>query len=649
MALINGPSGANAPSLLGWLTARVKPHPYKATEFWARRKPCPSEINQLTAWLRPCLTVVVLVACLSSAFADAAEKANPKRYIEDVKVLTAPEMQGRGDGTKGLSRAAKYIERQFKQLGLEPAGVNGTYRQPFTVTTGAKLKGKNHLVIQENGKQQALKLNEDYIPLSFSSVGTVSGPMVFAGYGASADEFGYDDYMHVDVKDKIVVVLRYEPASFEEKSGKQGKTHHSYLITKAINAKVHGARAVILLNGKLEPKEEDVLMRFGSLAGPEDAGIPIVQVKNAAAEEWFKAVGKSLSEVLSAIDKNGRPESFALPANVKATLAVDIERTHATVNNILAYLPGKADEYVILGAHYDHLGFGNASSLAPSQIGKIHPGADDNASGTAGLLELARMLAPDKGKLERGVMFQAYAGEEIGLLGSADWVSQPTRPIEKAVAMINMDMIGRPKNGKIYVGGVGTGSTFQPLVEKAAKDQGLIAEISKGGYAASDHTSFLPKQVPVLFVFSGLHSDYHKPSDTWEKIEPEAAAKVVDMVEEIAASLDNAPDRPKFAKVEMESAPGGGGGGYGPWFGSVPDFGEIANGVKFADVTPGSPAAKAGFKPGDIMVQFGETPIKNLYDFTFALRKHKVGDEVEVTVLRDGKPVKEKVTLAQRK
>jgi len=374
-----------------------------------------------------------------------------------------------------------------------------------------------------------------------------------------------------------------------------------------------------------------------------------VQVKNAAAEEWFKAAGKSLSEVQAAIDKSGKPESFAFPASMKATLAVDIERTHATVHNILAYLPGKTDEYVILGAHYDHLGFGNASSLAPSQIGKVHPGADDNASGTAGLLELARMLAPEKGKLERGVMFQAYAGEEIGLLGSADWVKEPTRPIEKAVAMINMDMIGRPKNLKIYVGGVGTGSSFQPLVEKAAKDQGLTAEISKGGYAASDHTSFLPRKVPVLFVFSGLHSDYHKPSDTWEKIDGEAAAKVVNMVEEITVGVDRAAERPQFVKVEMESAPMGGGGGYGPWFGSVPDFGEIPNGVKFADVTPGSPAAKAGLKAGDILVQFGDTPVKNLYDFTFALRKHKVGDEVEVTVLRDGKELKQKVTLAQRK
>ncbi len=604
----------------------------------ARLRPWPWEISLL-----------LILALVLAPWAFGQGQANAKRYVEDVKVLASPQMEGRGAGTEGLSRAATYIEHEFKRLKLQPAGVNGTYRQPFLVTTGAKLRGKNQLIIQENGKAQTLALEQDYIPLSFSSVGEVSGPLVFAGYGASADEFGYDDYLHFDAKDKIVVVLRYEPAKFEEKSGRQGKTHHSHLITKAINAKMHGAKAVLLVNGKLDPKEEDLLVRFGSQVGPEDAGIPIVQVKNAAAEEWFQAAGKSLSKVQEAIDQQGKPASFAFPESLRVTLAVDIERTRATVNNILAYLPGKSDEYVILGAHYDHLGYGNASSLAPSQIGQIHPGADDNASGTAGVLELARLLARQKGKLQRGILFQAYAGEEIGLLGSADWVKEPTKPLGKAVAMINMDMIGRPKNGKIYVGGVGTGSSFQPLVEKAAKDQGLTAEIAQGGSAASDHTSFLPKSIPVLFVFSGLHSDYHKPTDTWEKIDGPAAAKVVNMVEEIATGVDNAAERPKFAKVEMQAAPGGGGGGYGPWFGSVPDFGEIPNGVKFADVTPGSPAAKAGFKAGDILVQFGETPIKNLYDFTYALRKHKVGDEVEVTVLRDSQPVKAKVTLAQRK
>ena len=320
------------------------------------------------------------------------------------------------------------------------------------------------------------------------------------------------------------------------------------------------------------------------------------------------------------------------------------------MNNVLAYLPGKTDEYVIIGAHYDHLGRGNFDSLAPSQIGQIHPGADDNASGTAGVLELARLLAPQKGQLRRGILFMSFAGEELGLLGSAEWVKNPTRPLDKAVAMLNMDMIGRIKDQKVYIGGVGTGSTLKAAVEQAAANSGFKIEYSPGGYSSSDHTSFVSKKIPVLFFFSGLHADYHKPSDTWEKINPDSAARLLDVVAATGEQLANAEDRPTFITVaEDKPAGGSGGGGYGPYFGSIPDFGQVENGVRFSDVKPASPAAKAGFKAGDILVQFGSKPIKNLYDFTDALRNSKVGDVVEVKVMRDGQPVTASVKLEQRK
>jgi hypothetical protein len=322
------------------------------------------------------------------------------------------------------------------------------------------------------------------------------------------------------------------------------------------------------------------------------------------------------------------------------------------VNNVLAYLPGKTDEYVIIGAHYDHLGRGNFDSLAPSQIGQIHPGADDNASGTAGVLELARVLAPQKGQLRRGILFASFAGEELGLLGSAAWAKEPTRPLEKAVAMLNMDMIGRIKDQKVYIGGVGTGSTLKAAVEQAQKEEksGFKIEYSPGGYSSSDHTSFVAKKIPVLFFFSGLHADYHKPSDTWEKINPESAARLLEVVAATGEQLADADERPAFIVVaEDKPAGGSGGGGYGPYFGSIPDFGQVETGVRFSDVKPGSPAAKAGLKAGDILVQFGDKPIKNLYDFTDALRRSKVGDVVEVKVLRDGQPVTAPVKLEQRK
>jgi hypothetical protein len=598
--------------------------------------------------------VLLIVSLLSAAAAAPAGQADPARVLNDIKVLSAPDMEGRGAGTKGLARAADLIVKRYKELKISPAGTHG-YVQPFTLITGAKLKSDNRLVVVDGGTKKELKTNQDFVPFSFSSSGQVEGEVVFAGYGVTADEYQYDDYVGIDVKDKVVLVLRYEPTSFASKSGEQGLTHHSQMIAKAINARNHGARAVVIVNGKLGDGEEDLLTRFGSVSGPENIGIVFVQVKNDIAQNWLQAGGKSLKDVQDQINAATKPASFALPDGLHLALKVDIETTRATVNNILAYLPGQTDEYVIVGAHYDHLGRGNIDSLAPSQIGQIHPGADDNASGTAGVLELARLLAPERGQLKRGILFMDFAGEELGLLGSAEWVKEPTRPLDKAVAMINMDMIGRIKDDKVYIGGVGTGSTLKPLLEQAEKEQAqqgsaFKIETSASGYSSSDHTSFVTKKIPVLFFFSGLHSDYHKPSDTWDKINAPSEAKLLDLIADVTVQLANAEETPKFQTVVEEKPPGGGGGaGYGPYFGSIPDFGEIPNGVKFADVKPGSPAAKAGLRAGDILIQFGDKPIKNLYDFTDALRRSKIGDVVEVKVLRDGQPVTASVKLEQRR
>jgi len=579
--------------------------------------------------------------------------ANPSRYLHDVKQLADPRLEGRGAETRGLNKARGYLEREFKRLGLEPAGEQG-YQQWFEVTVGAKLKGKNHLTANVAGKEEKLKLRDDYVPLSFSASGAARAPVVFAGYGASAPEFGYDDYMHMDVKDKIVLVLRNEPPGFAKKSGgigqeNQGRTHHALLITKAINARVHGAKALVLVNAALGTGEEDLLMKFGQ-AGPEDAGIPIVQVKRAVADRWLAAEKTSLDALQKAIDEKSQPDSRTLPDTVKVALEVDIERIHKQVANVLAYLPGKRDEYVIVGAHYDHLGRGGQSSLAPSLVGQVHPGADDNASGAAGVLELARMFAPQRGKLQRGILFMEFAAEELGILGSSWWVKHPTKPLDKAVAMLNMDMIGRISGGKVFIGGVGTGSTLKALVEGAVPKHQLAVDYSASGYAASDHTSFVTQKIPVLFFFSGLHSDYHKPSDTWEKIDGASAARLLDLVAELTTALAGEAPRPQFVRVETDQRPaGGGGGGYGPYFGSIPDFGQVETGVKFADVRPGSPAAKAGIKGGDILVQWNEMQIRNLQDFTFALRKSKVGDVVDVKLVRGGETLTFQVTLEQRK
>ncbi len=610
--------------------------------------------KQFTSRLLRVVVAFIAVALLTAAATAPITHADPARVLNDIKALSAPEMEGRGAGTKGLALAADLIVKRYKELKVQPAGSHG-YLQAFTLITGARLKSDNRLLVTNGETKKELKTNQDFVPFSFSSSARAAGPVVFAGYGITADEYQYDDYANLDVKDKIVVVLRYEPTSFATKSGNQGLTHHSQMITKAINARNHGALAVVMVNGKLGDGEEDLLTRIGSVSGPENVGIVFVQVKNDVAENWLQAAGKSLKDVQEQINAATKPASFALPDSLHLSLNVDIETTRATANNILAYLPGQTDEYVIVGAHYDHLGRGNVDSLAPSQIGQIHPGADDNASGTAGVLELARLLAPEHGQLKRGILFMNFAGEELGLMGSAAWVKNPTRPLEKAVAMINMDMIGRIKDDKVYIGGVGTGSTFKPILEQAQKEQSqegsaFKIEYCAGGYSSSDHTSFVSKKIPVLFFFSGLHSDYHKPSDTWEKINAPSAARLLDMIRNVTVQLASAAGAPAFQTVVEEKPPSGErGAGYGPYFGSIPDFGETANGMKFADVKPGSPAAKAGLKAGDVLIQFGDKPIKNLYDFTDALRRSKIGDVVEVKVLRDGQPVTASVKLEQRK
>ena len=586
-----------------------------------------------------------------AAWAQAPTAINPDAYLAHIKYLASPELKGRATGSPELETAAGYIASQFQSFGLKPVP-GSTYQQAFTTTVGASLGANNRFVANAT----PLPLRDGFIPFSFSSSGTASAPVVFVGYGITANEYHYDDYAGIDVKDKIVLMIRHEPQENDEKSIFQGKelTQHSTFAMKAVNAKMHGARAVILVNDAYphHMPEEDRIDAFGQATGPTDAGVLFVQVKEATAEAWFKSEGRDLHEVLEGIDKDLKPQSFPL-TKLTVNMSLDIQHNMKTVHNVAAYLPGKTSEYIIIGAHYDHLGLGDEHSLAPSQIGTVHPGADDNASGTAGVIELARWFSK-RPEQQRGILFITFAGEELGLLGSNYYTGHPLLPLDKAVTMLNMDMIGRIRGGKVYVNGSGTGSTLDRLVESIKPPAEFKIDLSEAtGYGGSDHMSFTVKQVPVLFFFSGLHGDYHKPSDTWDKIDAPDAAKLLGYVTEIATRLANDPDRPKFQRVAERVAPtgasGGGGSGYGPNFGSIPDFDEPPKGVRFADVRDGTPAAKAGLKAGDILIEFDGKEIGNLYDFTYALQAHKPGDEVLVKVLRGSQTIEAKVLLTERR
>ena len=598
-----------------------------------------------------CATLLLLLA--AGAIAAAPPPAiDSQTYLNEVGYLASPALKGRATGSPQLETAASYIANQFKSFGLKPAdGKN--YEQPFMVTIHAHLGTNNRMKVE--GAKAELASGRDYIPFSFSSSGKLAAGVVFAGYGITANDLHYDDYAGLDVKDKVVLILRHRPQELDKKSVFEGQESHSAFAMKAANAKQHGARGVILINDvTAHPTEPDRLLEFGRATGPTDSGILFVQVKEEDAAAWLKAEGRDLREIETGIDTDLRPRSFALN-KLKVDLDVDIRHDSKIVHNVAAYLPGESREYLVIGAHYDHLGLGDEHSLAPSQIGQIHPGADDNASGTAGVIELARWFARQP-KPKRGLLFLTFAGEEEGLLGSEYYVNHPILPLENAVAMINMDMIGRIREGKVYVNGTGTGSNLAHLIEDLKPPEGLHFDLSENlGYGGSDHMSFTLKQVPVLFFFSGLHGDYHKPSDTPDKIDGTDAVKLLDYVAEVAIKLEDEPARPQFVRLSEQQAAGatgssvGGGSGYGPNFGSIPDFNEPPKGVRFADVRDGTPAAKAGLKAGDILIQFDGKEIGNLYDFTYALRAHKPGDLVLVKVLRGAQTIEAKVLLTERR
>ena len=604
----------------------------------------------MKSWTRGLLPM----ACAVWWAYGADTKIDPNLYWNDVKYLASPELKGRATGSPELETAAAFLAGKYREFGIAPAD-GKSYLQAFDVTTNANLGPHNHFAFTESGRTTTLNA-ADYVAFSFSSIGTFRGSVVFAGYGISAPEYHYDDYAGLDVKGKIVLVLRHEPQENDEKSVFAGKelTAHAAFTNKATNAKNHGAAAMILIDDAgNHPHDIAELVKFGSTDGPKDAGLEIVEVKESLIDGWFHDAGKNLATVQAQIDKELHPQSFAFPDSIRVDAEVDIRHEVSTVHNVAAYLPGTTDEYVIFGAHYDHLGMGGQFSLAPS-VTAIHPGADDNASGTAGVIELARWYAKQP-KQKRGILFLNFSGEELGLLGSAWYVAHPELPLEKAVAMINMDMIGRIREGKVFVGGASTGSGLRPMLEKVAAKYPLKIDFSEGPESSSsDHTSFITGQVPSLFFFSGLHGDYHKPSDTADKIDASDAATLLTMVSEIADDLRVEIDRPQFVKAAPNphggsvGPVGGTASGYGPWFGSIPDFGEGVKGVKFADLTPGSPAAKAGFKAGDVMVEFDGKKIDNLYDFTYALRAKQPGEKVQVKVLREGKAIEETVLLIKR-
>ena len=668
----------------------------------------------------PCyLTSILLLATLmiGGLRATAGEgklPASQERLTSSVEYLSDDAREGRGVGTKGLDMAAEFIAKEFSRLGLKTDLYAGTPFQEFTIVTKSEMGAPKENRLQFNHASDdslnlKLGLKKDFTPLAIGGSGSINTGVIFAGYGITAPKLKYDDYQDLDVKGKVVIVLRKEPQQNNPHSLFDGTnpSRHALFVTKVSNAFQHGAAAVVIVNdhselsrtqkarqagwdkavetlitlhdeySKLESPNEkqktkyrqdiqnqakkidalgatlnengDSLLPFtGAGVDSKYRNMPVYFCLRATIEPLIKQSMKTdLAAIEKSIDETLKPRSQVLDSwTAKGNSLVVSKR--ATVKNVIGVLEAEgplANETIIVGAHYDHLGMGGQGSLAP-WTKEIHNGADDNASGTASLLEVAHQLTQSDFKPKRRIVFIAFSGEERGLLGSARYVREPRFPLKDTVAMVNMDMVGRLTKNKLIIQGTKTADIMDDLIERINKTYEFDLTKKPGGMGPSDHQSFYLKGIPVLHLFTGLHTNYHRPSDDVELLNLKGIDRITQMVTQIVQDLDKLPKRPTFQKSERKRHVTGGGGDR-PYFGSIPDYSDEVEGLPLTGVSPGGPAEKAGLKPKDIIVQLGKYKIGGIEDFDSALRKFKGGDKVPVTLLRDGKKKKLTITLGK--
>jgi len=594
-----------------------------------------------------------------------ATQVSAAQIARHIEFLASDKLQGRRTGTPEADEAAAYIAKQFQSYGLKPAAAAG-FLEPFDFVAGVKLGEQNTFRVKDSSGERELRVGSDFMPLAFSASEFAEGGVVFAHYGISAPELQYDNYKDVDVKGKIVMILRGSPDGDNPHGRFADFTQPGLEIqNKTLKAREKGARGIIFVSEE-KNFSDDRLSRMRHDLNFLDAGIPAVAISSQAADNILATQTQSLSAdegtkraAVERLKSSGVPVALN---NVSIRFKTDVVKVHAKSANVAAVLkggdPALASEYVVIGAHYDHLGLGGPESLAPKPEGQIHHGADDNASGTSGLMELARVLAAERVRPKRSIVFVAFSGEELGLLGSGAYTKNPALPLASTVAMLNMDMIGRLRQSALFIGGVGTSPAWKPLIDKLNQAGSAAAAAGNGaggrfqlsfgqdGFGPSDHQSFYVRDVPVLFFFTGTHDDYHKPTDTADKINTEGERQILEFVREAAVAVANEPQRIAFTKVKTESKPTG--RGFRVYLGTVPNYSDQSDGMKLDGVRPASPAERAGLRAGDVVVTLGKTPIKNVYDYTYALGEMRAGEEVEVVIRRDGRLMNLKITPEKR-
>ena len=550
----------------------------------------------------------------------AALTAGVSGPMAHVRYLADDALEGREVGSPGARCAAQYVATRFQAMGLRPAGSAGSWFQPFPVRKGAAFGAGNDLGISNKG----YAMGKDWVPMGFSASTSLSADLVYAGYGLSRPGSPDDALAHTDVAGKVMVVEWGDP----DAAGGRGLRADPHF--KATVAAGRGATGLLVL-----------LPEGMELPSPDE------EIRNALSIPVGAVSGSSAASVRAAAE-----------AGAGAQVRTAVTATTAEARNVVAMLPGTdpalADQYIVVGAHFDHLGWGGEGSLDPDAH-QIHNGADDNASGTAALLDIAQRLASGP-RPARSVVFIAFTGEEKGLWGSAHFVSDPTVDLSDAVAMLNLDMVGRLTGNTVTVFGTGTAQEWEQVANaaNARLTDPLKLAFSPDGYGPSDHASFTATGIPVLHFFTNTHVDYHRPSDDWQKIDGQGIDRIAELAANIARDLAGGDDRVATAltKVRQErpAAPGSGEAsrGYGPYFGTIPDMTPRDFGLRITGVREGSPAEKAGLQAGDVVVEFDGKPVEDIYAYTYALRDKKPGDAVKVVVERDGKRLTFNAVLGQR-
>ena len=578
----------------------------------------------------PGLAGAVLLAALGSS--PAASQTAEDLEI-DVAALTGPGTDGRAVGTPGAATARRYLISELEAAGAEPLPGAEGLGIPFPFIAGVEDRGSS---LRAGGHK---RFGSDQVrAFAFSETGEARGDLFFAGYGISLPEnagYEYDSYAGHDLRDQVVVVLRHFPDDVEDEA-RAILNRHADFRSKASAARDRGAVGMVMITGPESEGAGEFAPDGFDISAPGSQGILAVSIDGTAGDRLFAGSGITLSEVQQALDR-GEVAAGSFPLTGFATLTVDLERTRGSGANVVGVLPAAdgsvAPPYVAVGAHYDHLGMGGSGSLNPHGPAAVHPGADDNASGTAAVLALARAVS--EAPLARPVLIGFWSGEESGLLGSRAFIRNEVSPSE-LVAYINLDMVGRLEENRLTVQAMGSSSVWPGIVERANIPGGFDLALSDDPYLPTDSSAFNSENVPTLNLFTGTHSDYHRPSDTADKLNYEGLARIARFTGLVARRVAESDPAPEFVQVERSTETSTSRASMRAYTGTIPEYATEIEGLLLGGVMAGGPAEEAGLQKGDVIVEFAGTPVLNIYDYMNALEAARIGEPLTVVFLRDG-------------